>query len=148
MQQAGGVLKPGNGCIWSEVPVGHPGGRLVVSSSGLLLLPGTLFLGSLCLEHSSLMSLIKRHLPRKAVLESSLQSVLSIGSAHTFPVERPAQPVATVHLAVPQPDSKPQRVVAGAVSLPAGPLVPRTGLWLHAWRYVTPAQGRLHFPSS
>lgn len=30
------------------------------------------------------MSLIKRHLPRKAVLESFLQSVPSIGSAHTF----------------------------------------------------------------
>lgn len=46
---------------------------------------GPLHLRSLCQGYSSFVSLLQSHISRDMVLESSLQSVLSIMSAHGFP---------------------------------------------------------------
>lgn len=88
-----------------------PGSSSVPSWSHFLSpAAGSLQVWSLC---SSFVSLLKCHLSREAILESSLQSAPSITSAYAFPAERPPLPAATVHLAVPQPDGEPQRAQLG-----------------------------------
>lgn len=57
--------------------------------------------------------------------------------------ECPPWPVATIHLAAPQPDGEPPRVATGAVLSPVGPLRLRTGPLLSARGHTTPAPDRL-----
>lgn len=110
VQRVGGVPELGAGCVCSEVLIGCPAERMMVfhccgSSSGcgqssfLSLTRGPLYILSLCRGCSSFASLLQRHIFRDIILDSSLQSVLSIMSAHGFP---------SALVAVPQLDAETQ----------------------------------------
>lgn len=115
-----GSPEAGGGCVWPEVSSSGSSQSLAGAVSPLLHV-WVLYLG-----HSS-SSLIKCHLSRKAVLESSLQSVVFSRSAHAFQwnAHLSLGPLLTWLMVHPR-------------GRWLGPLLPRTGPLPNAWRHVTP----------